>query len=226
MVAKGKTLAATTTEALIGYIKKERLQPGDKLPNEAVLGEALQVGRSTLREAIRVLVSQNILEARQGSGTYISQKQGLGPDPLGLALLEDSGKTLTELLALRYLVEPEAAALAARRRSPQQAQAIVNQQQKIAAALKKGQPTQELELTFYRLLAEAGGNRVFGRLLPVIVQGCSDLLRQTGGISPAESVTLREELSAAVVAGEEKIAEESARLLVAYERRMLRTELR
>ena len=47
------------------------IEPGAKLPNEFALGEKFRVGRSTIREAIKLLSSKGIVEVRQGSGTYV-----------------------------------------------------------------------------------------------------------------------------------------------------------
>ncbi len=61
-------LADTATEAIRGEILAKRWAVGEKLPNEASLSAMLSVSRGTIREAVRVLVSQGLLETRQGSG--------------------------------------------------------------------------------------------------------------------------------------------------------------
>lgn len=96
-------LVDRTAESIVNYIKENRLEAGDKLPNEHDLALNLGVGRSTLREAVRSLVSRNILEVRQGSGTYVSQNIGIGEDPLGFSFVEDSLKLTEDLFALRYI---------------------------------------------------------------------------------------------------------------------------
>ncbi|OJG46201.1 hypothetical protein RV04_GL001367 [Enterococcus hermanniensis] len=53
------------------YIDKNKLTVGDKLPNETELSKTLNVGRSTLREAVKILSFSNVLDVRHGSGTYI-----------------------------------------------------------------------------------------------------------------------------------------------------------
>ena len=62
-----RNLSQQTAERLYNSIVAEgTLRPGDKLPNEVELSQQLGVSRATLREAIHVLVSQNLLEARRG----------------------------------------------------------------------------------------------------------------------------------------------------------------
>ena len=75
----GYSLAhSATAQSKVGtYVAKENLQPGDKLPNETILSERLNAGRSSVREAMKLLASRNIVTIRQGSGTYISSSPGM-----------------------------------------------------------------------------------------------------------------------------------------------------
>ncbi|HEY0573789.1 MAG TPA: FCD domain-containing protein [Pseudonocardia sp.] len=75
-------------------VEDEGLRRGDKLPSEAQLGARLGVGRSTLREAIRVLSHSGRLETRQGSGTYVSSSAN-----------QESAASLDERLADAHVVE-------------------------------------------------------------------------------------------------------------------------
>lgn len=68
---KSKLLAEQVQEQIYHYILETPLEPGSKLPNEFELGEKFDVGRSTIREAVKLLVSQGILEVCRGSGTYV-----------------------------------------------------------------------------------------------------------------------------------------------------------
>ena len=53
-------------------IEKENIQPGDKLPSERVLTERLQVGRSSVREALRSLELLGLIETKHGGGTFLA----------------------------------------------------------------------------------------------------------------------------------------------------------
>ena len=68
---KNKLLAEQVEDQIYHYILDEALEPGAKLPNEFALGEKFRVGRSTIREAVKLLSSKGIVEVRQGSGTYV-----------------------------------------------------------------------------------------------------------------------------------------------------------
>ena len=78
---ENRTRTEQASEDLIELIRQKNYTPGDKLPTEAELSELLQVGRNTVREALRLLVSRNIVVIRQGSGTFLSEKQGVSDDP-------------------------------------------------------------------------------------------------------------------------------------------------
>ena len=64
--SKEKTLSQKVADRIIKYILDENLQPGDKLPNETIMCQRLNVGRSSLREAMRALTSRNVITIRQG----------------------------------------------------------------------------------------------------------------------------------------------------------------
>ena len=69
-----KSLPQKIAEDIIALILEEHLQPGDKLPNESNLSNRLHAGRSSIREAMKLLASRNIVTIRQGSGTYVAAK--------------------------------------------------------------------------------------------------------------------------------------------------------
>lgn len=89
---------APLAERVQALLEERGVEPGDRLPPERQLAAELGVSRSTLREGLRRLVDLGIVEARQGSGTYVA--------PLDL----------DDLLDARLQLEPYAARLAARRR--------------------------------------------------------------------------------------------------------------
>lgn len=65
----GKSLTERVADEIVRTIIGKELNPGDKLPNEFELAAKLGVGRSTVREAIKALVSRNVVEIRRGAGT-------------------------------------------------------------------------------------------------------------------------------------------------------------
>ena len=80
-MAEGKRvkLSERTADRLYEMIVEEkRYEPGSKLPNENELSDALQVSRTTLREAISFLVAQGVLEIRRGKGTFVADSLPAG----------------------------------------------------------------------------------------------------------------------------------------------------
>lgn len=65
--------SAATTDAIKSLILREGLQPGDALPTEASLCAALGVSRSSVREALRKLEALDIVDVKQGRGSYVGQ---------------------------------------------------------------------------------------------------------------------------------------------------------
>lgn len=81
------------------------LKPGQRLPSEAELVEQLEVGRGTVREAMKMLSAMGVIDIRQGDGTYIVEKPSTKLlNPLVFAILLEQG-TNKELFELRPLIE-------------------------------------------------------------------------------------------------------------------------
>lgn len=94
-------------ECVVEYIKdsiqRGVWKPGDKLPSEPELSKAIGVGRSSLREGMRILAAFGIVEIRQGDGTFITDHSGEQVfDFLGFY---PSKKNLKYLQQLRYILE-------------------------------------------------------------------------------------------------------------------------
>ena len=97
-----KNLPQKISEDIISFILDQHLQPGDKLPNEAILSKQLDIGRSSLREAMKLLASRNIVTIKQGSGTYVASSPGIVDDPFGFTFISDKKKLVQDLLEIRF----------------------------------------------------------------------------------------------------------------------------
>ncbi|MGQ9676114.1 MAG: FadR/GntR family transcriptional regulator [Chloroflexota bacterium] len=104
-------------EKIINSLAEGSLQPGDWLPPERALAQELQVSRATLREALKALETMGLVEVRRGEGTFIKKTSSRSlKRPLSLYLLAEKAN-LADVLEVRRIVEPEAAELAAERRT-------------------------------------------------------------------------------------------------------------
>lgn len=169
MTEDNKSLAGQTAHLLIQYIVDNNLEKGQKLPNENFLCEMCNVGRSTLREAVRMLVSRHILETRQGAGVFICENTGVSDDPLGFTFIKDKYKLIMDLAEFRMLVEPRSAALAAVNATPEQINELAKMAEDIEHLYVSGQSYTRLDAAFHGKLGQMSGNVVLPSLEPIIM---------------------------------------------------------
>lgn len=169
MTEKNMSLVESVADDIIKLILDNHMQPGDRLPNEHALAERLKVGRSTVREAMKALRSRNILETRQGSGTYVSPKQGVPEDPLGLTLLGTDEKVGMELIEVRLIFEPEIAAMAAVNATEADIARLEAQCERVEELMRKREEYGEEDALFHTYISEASGNSILGTLVPIIM---------------------------------------------------------
>ena len=174
-----KTLVDTTADQIINLILEKDLQPGVKLPTEAELTQLLGVGRSTVREAVRRLVTRNILSVRQGSGIFVSREKGVPEDPLGVTFLVDRSKAALELSDVRLMLEPELAAAAVTRATAAQLAKLKAACAAVETCIAKGEDYQQADIAFHRCIAECSGNHVLENIIPVITSSIGISIEQT-----------------------------------------------
>lgn len=156
-------------------ITSGRLKVGDRLPAEREFAKILQVGRSTVREAIRALESLGILQARPGEGTFLVANPGeQKPDPITANAFK-SWENQRKLFEVRMVIEPDLAALAARRASSNQIAKMREVLQNQEASVKHGEIDIKADTAFHFLLAEAARNEV----LLHIMDSLMNLLHET-----------------------------------------------
>lgn len=158
--------------AVSDYIGRSKLKPGEKLPTERELTEALAVGRSTVREVIRQLQTLGVVETRKGSGSYL--KRSHSADTIHLPLTLEAGKlrdTLLQTLEIRRGLEVEASALAAKRRTDRDLaiiEAKLDEMERVH--LTKGNASPE-DLAFHMAIYDATHNPLFRQLLGQMNEG-------------------------------------------------------
>lgn len=155
-----------TAELVAGRIRKAiitgKLKAGDNLPSEAQLMASFEVSRPTLREAIRILESEELLSISRGArrGALILQPSAyLISRAAGIAL-QARGATIGDVYQARTLVEPQAARLAAQL-NPRAAEAALQAQVQIELALADRREVAQLQHAtsdFHRILLENSGN--------------------------------------------------------------------
>ena len=166
-----QTLGEIVSQKLLEMIQKDGYTAGDKLPTEAELVELLGVGRNTVREALRILMSRNIVTIRQGSGTFISDKNGVSDDPLGFAMIEDRRKLTEDLIQVRVMLEPPIAALAAQNAAEEDIRELENILLGLEEQMMRREDYSDKDSQFHAQIANCSHNLVMTNLVPVITDG-------------------------------------------------------
>lgn len=189
-----------------------KLQPGDKLPNEIDLANQLNVSRSTMREAIKTLVSMNILEIRRGKGTYVCEKPGIAADPLGVTFMNKKD-LLLYLFETRLIIEPEMAALAAQRASQKNIQALEEIFDKMKKDILEGKDHTKADIQFHNIIAKATQNPIIQRILPIINDCIIEGYQETKDIpeSGQKVIDYHEKILKAIKNNDSKAAEQYMR---------------
>lgn len=164
-------------------------QVGHRIPPESELTARLDVGRNTVREAVRALAHGGLLEVRQGDGTYVRATSELSG-----ALRTLCGKELREVLEVRRTLEVEAARLAAVRRTDDDLallRAALAERDRAVAALSgstssRGQPDPEAvtraaraDTDFHTTVVRCAGNALLAELYRGVVEAVAGSVATT-----------------------------------------------
>ena len=189
---KKQNLSQRTAEQLYNQIVAEgQLKPGDKLPNEVELSRQLGVSRATLREAIRDLTVQGILEVRRGKGTFVSRQAGEVED-FGFDRLGRIKGQLRDLFELRSIFEPKAAALACCRATEKELADILDKGRAVEQCIRAGQDRTQTDRAFHTAIVRAAHNEFMARLLPIINRAVEGAISAGGHGEELAQVTLRD----------------------------------
>lgn len=217
-----RPLAEQVAERLKEYILKEKLKSGDKLPTEASLAREMNVARSTVREAIKRLESQNILTVRHGVGSFVADNPGLTEDPLGFAFFEDKRKLTQDLLEIRTIIEPAIAELAARHAT----QEDIDELDRLYAILEKhimnGEDYMEEDIQFHTAIARASGNQVVPTLTPIISTAVNLFTEGTHRKLLQETLETHRAILEAIREGDSVAARDAMLLHLSYTRNLFR----
>ena len=162
------SLVNITINKILNMIKAEALKPNDKLPTVDELSVKFSVGRSTIREALKVLSTQNIVVSKQGSGTFVSEKQGLQKDPLGIEYISEDINVIFDLITFRLIFEPEMAAMAAQFATSKDIRDIKLSCDNVEELIKADKDYHQEDANFHVAIAKASGNGIIQKITQVI----------------------------------------------------------
>jgi DNA-binding FadR family transcriptional regulator len=174
---KARGLHEYVIEEIGKRIISGELAPRTALPGETELCVTLGVSRTALREALRVLASKGLVEPKRKIGTRVCSTElwnFLDADVLSWLLKgPDVERVIDELYELRHLIEPIAAALAARDAQPRDLDALREAYEQMRAAGDDGDEIAAPDLNFHKAIIAASGNRLFSSLAHVIAAALS-----------------------------------------------------
>ena len=185
------------------------IKRGEKLPNEFELAESLNVGRGTIREAVKLLVSRNVLEIRRGKGTFVAQEPGVSEDPYGLRFYEDKKKLMKDLIQIRFLLEPQIAELAAQNASEENIKEMQRLNREISELIRNGERYIEKDIELHSCWARSTQNEIIPHLLPAIHRAIALFFETTDKQEWVASTRAHEKIIAAIEQHDSKAAREA-----------------
>jgi GntR family transcriptional repressor for pyruvate dehydrogenase complex len=188
-----------------------KLRAGDKLPSERELANRLKISRASLREALRVLENNELLEIRHGEGIFIKKGVIEFPRKTPLSILETKKKVILDLFETRKIIEPGIASLAALRAGPKEIRKIKHTLKLAGEKVEKGEAIYKQDTGFHLAVAQATGNDVLLRSMSNLL----DLLKEIREALlylpkiPVKSLEGHREILEAIKQGDSRLAEAS-----------------
>ena len=178
--------------------------------------------RTTIREAIKILVSRQILEIRRGAGTFVSERQGITDDPLGLTFVKDKTKLALDLVSVRLMLEPEIAMMAADHATPEQIEEMRLQCSQIEELIQSGRDHMEADIRLHTLIASCSGNSVVEKLVPVINSSIAVFVDVTNRALGQETIETHREIVNCIAERDAEGAKCAMYMHLIYNRRVFR----
>ncbi len=161
-IRKRQTLADQLYGQILEQIVSNTLRRDERLPSENRIAAAFGVSRPVVREALRKLQEDGLVEARRGVGTFVRRRP---PEKLIEYTAAGSVAGLMRAMEARITVENATARMAALRASAPDLARIETTLQTLEASMQARTPSVEADYQFHRAIAAASGNEVFIRML-------------------------------------------------------------
>ena len=206
-----RPLPQIIADKIIDLIESKELLPGEKLPSEQELMKELSVGRGTIREAIKSLVSRNIVEIRRGVGTFVAKNTGVVEDPLGFSFINNKKKLVKDSMDVRLLLEPSIARWAARNATDSEILEIIELSKKIEIAILNDENYSDLDVEFHTKIANSSRNLVVENLIPILNMNIRSLIDVTHATLKEHTILSHKKIANAIKERDEEMAEQLMR---------------
>lgn len=193
-----RPLPQIIADKIIDLIESKELLPGEKLPSEQELMKELNVGRGTIREAIKSLVSRNIVEIRRGVGTFVAKNTGVVEDPLGFSFIDNKKKLVKDSMDVRLLLEPSIARWAARNATDSEILEIIELSKKIETAILNDENYSDLDVEFHTKIANSSRNLVVENLIPILNTNIRSLIDVTHAVLKEYTILSHKKIANAI----------------------------
>jgi len=154
---KPKRISDQVLDQLRELIFRGTLKPGEKMMPERELAEAMNVSRTTIRDATQRLVAMGLIVQKQGQGTFVKAFDGRSDSPLVKAMEAHEG-SIVDLLEVRMGLECNAAALAAGRADATDLKALAHGIEEMTQAVASGRLGTQADTSFHMAIAYATKN--------------------------------------------------------------------
>ena len=213
MIIQKKSLADMIAETLKQQITEGTYSVGDKLPTEPELMKTFGVGRSSVREAVKLLVNMGVVRVQQGSGTFVAVPSN--NDDVNIKM---STADRTELDEVRKILDIAIVEKAVARRTEKDIERMRASLEKRKVNAEKGllEECIEADLNFHIAIADAAHNRI---LADIYRSAATHLLSEFNRIYNGtdcfiNSQTSHEKLLKHIIAGDLKNARKTATIIV------------
>jgi GntR family transcriptional regulator, transcriptional repressor for pyruvate dehydrogenase complex len=154
---KPKRISDQVFDQIRELIYRGTLKPGEKLMTERELAQAMNVSRTTIRDAIQRLVTMGLITQKQGQGTFVKPMEAVEENPLAKAMASQSA-SLVDLLEVRLGLECNAASLAAQRADETDITALEQSIDEMQHEVSSGRLGTEADTSFHMAIAYAAKN--------------------------------------------------------------------
>ncbi|NLL37467.1 MAG: FadR family transcriptional regulator [Fretibacterium sp.] len=169
-------LSDSIVKAIEDMVAEEGFLPGDKFYSENELVKILKVGRSSIREAVRILEVRGKVSVLQGKGIFISPSSRYEENPPFTRWVEDNEDSLRDHFEVRLILEPKMAERAASHATDEDIEVIQRAHTAFSQDLATGNVTALIgaDKVFHRCVARATGNRTMYSLMKTMTTSLSE----------------------------------------------------
>jgi DNA-binding FadR family transcriptional regulator len=183
-------LSQTVANDLLARITRGEYRVGDRLPSEHELMARYRVGRNTVREAMQSLRTLGLVDIRPRLGARVLGQAAPNTLANSAVSMLIGAQTVTELYEVRLILEPAAAAIAAKHRTDDDLLAMRRARTHYRVAYEMGTPVWEADIEFHQAIAEASGNAVLAKVLAPVSDLLNNARRATGTLPAAVEIAL------------------------------------